>query len=43
MAAYLVKRLIQGVFVLFLVTIVAFLLVLLSGDPVAILLPIHAC
>jgi peptide/nickel transport system permease protein len=42
MLSYLLHRLAHSVFVLFLVTIVAFLLVLLSGDPVAIMLPIHA-
>ena len=42
MLSYLLQRLAQSLFVLFLVSIVAFALVLLSGDPVAIMLPIHA-
>jgi peptide/nickel transport system permease protein len=40
--SYLLARLAQAVLVLFLVSVVAFALVLLSGDPVAIMLPIHA-
>ena len=42
MLSYILGRLAQSVLVLFLVSIVAFALVLLSGDPVAIMLPIHA-
>jgi len=40
--SYVLARLAQSVLVLFLVSIVAFALVLLSGDPVAIMLPIQA-
>jgi peptide/nickel transport system permease protein len=40
--SYIVSRLAQALLVLTLVSIVAFALVLLSGDPVAIMLPIHA-
>ena len=42
MAAYIIGRLGQSVVVLFLVSIVAFGLVLFSGDPVAMMLPTHA-
>ena len=42
MAAYIAGRLGQSVVVLFLVSIVAFGLVLFSGDPVAMMLPTHA-
>ncbi|HEX6675273.1 MAG TPA: ABC transporter permease [Actinomycetes bacterium] len=42
MAAYVLSRLGQSVVVLFLVSIVAFGLVLFSGDPVAMMLPTHA-
>jgi peptide/nickel transport system permease protein len=40
--SYVLGRLAQSALVLVLVSIVAFALVLLSGDPVAIMLPIHA-
>ena len=42
MLGYILSRLAQSVVVLMLVSFVAFALVLLSGDPVAIMLPIHA-
>jgi peptide/nickel transport system permease protein len=42
MLGFLVQRLGQSVVVLFLVSIVAFALVLFSGDPVAMMLPTHA-
>lgn len=42
MARYIVARLGQSVLVLFLVSLVAFGLVLFSGDPVAMMLPTHA-
>lgn len=42
MAAYIIGRLGQSVVVLFLVSMVAFGLVLFSGDPVAMMLPTHA-
>jgi peptide/nickel transport system permease protein len=42
MLLYLANRLAQSAFVLGLVSVVAFALVLLSGDPVAIMLPVHA-
>ena len=42
MLGYVLARLAQSILVLMLVSIVAFALVLLSGDPVAIMLPIHA-
>jgi peptide/nickel transport system permease protein len=40
--AYLAGRLAQSAIVLFLVSIVAFGIVLVSGDPVAIMMPIHS-
>jgi peptide/nickel transport system permease protein len=40
--AYLAGRLAQSAIVLLLVSVVAFGIVLLSGDPVAIMMPIHA-
>jgi peptide/nickel transport system permease protein len=40
--AYIVRRLGQAVIVLVLVSVVAFVLVLVSGDPVAMMLPTHA-
>jgi peptide/nickel transport system permease protein len=40
--SYLLARLAQSMVVLILVSMVAFALVLLSGDPVAIMLPIHS-
>jgi peptide/nickel transport system permease protein len=40
--SYVLSRLAQAALVLVLVSMVAFALVLLSGDPVAIMLPIHA-
>jgi ABC-type dipeptide/oligopeptide/nickel transport system permease component len=42
MVAYLITRLGQSIIVLFLVSIVAFALILLSGDPVSMMLPVHA-
>lgn len=42
MLGFLLRRLGQAVIVLFLVSIVAFALVLFSGDPVAMMLPTHA-
>lgn len=42
MLAFLLRRLAQSVVVLFLVSVLAFALVLFSGDPVAMMLPIHA-
>jgi peptide/nickel transport system permease protein len=42
MLSYILGRFAQAVLVLFLVSAVAFALVLLSGDPVAIMLPVHA-
>ena len=42
MLAYLAQRLGQSIVVLFLVSIVSFVLILLSGDPVAMMLPTHA-
>ncbi len=42
MLSYVLSRLAQAVLVLTLVSMVAFALVMLSGDPVAIMLPIHA-
>lgn len=42
MATYILGRLGQSIVVLFLVSIVAFGLVLFSGDPVAMMLPTHA-
>jgi peptide/nickel transport system permease protein len=42
MVAYLLSRLAQSAVVLLLVSMVAFALVLLSGDPVTVMLPVHA-
>ena len=42
MANFIATRLLQAVLVLFLVSIVAFALVLLSGDPVTMMMPVHA-
>jgi peptide/nickel transport system permease protein len=41
-AQFVVKRLLQSVVVLFAVSVMAFVLVLLSGDPVTMMMPIHA-
>jgi peptide/nickel transport system permease protein len=42
MLAYVVNRLAQSAIVLLLLSVVAFALVLLSGDPVNVMLPVHA-
>lgn len=42
MARFLLTRLLQSAIVLFLVSVMAFVLVLFSGDPVAMMMPIHA-
>jgi len=42
MLPFLVRRLGQSVVVLFLVSVVSFALILLTGDPVAMMLPTHA-
>ena len=42
MVNFVVKRLLQSVVVLVLVSVVAFALVLLSGDPVTMMMPVHA-
>jgi ABC-type dipeptide/oligopeptide/nickel transport system permease component len=42
MLAYVVNRLAQSAIVLLLLSVVAFALVLLSGDPVSVMLPVHA-
>jgi ABC-type dipeptide/oligopeptide/nickel transport system permease component len=42
MLAYIVNRLAQSAIVLLLLSVVAFALVLLSGDPVSVMLPVHA-
>src|SRR5579864_3947369 len=42
MLGYVLTRLAQSIVVLFLVSVVAFALVLLSGDPAAIMLPVSA-
>jgi ABC-type dipeptide/oligopeptide/nickel transport system permease component len=42
MLAYLVNRLAQAAIVLLLLTVVSFALVMLSGDPVTAMLPVHA-
>ena len=39
MAAYLIKRLVQSIFVLFGITVVVFVVLHLSGDPVQLMVP----
>jgi peptide/nickel transport system permease protein len=40
--AFIIKRLLQSIIVLGLVSLLAFALVLLSGDPVTLMMPVHA-
>ncbi|HEV7664592.1 MAG TPA: ABC transporter permease [Chloroflexota bacterium] len=42
MANFVVARLLQSIVVLFVISVMAFALVLLSGDPVTMMMPIHA-
>ncbi len=42
MIAYILNRLAQSVVVLLLLSVVSFALVLLSGDPISVMLPVHA-